>query len=172
MPKDILQVGPLQRGRIRRGRRVSSIHPRIEAELSFDNDRWIYTSEQNWRRETGQPLPTFAAGADVKPTIGEVHLHITARRPLRADREHVANDEHPDNQFRVNRWPTSAGIVGPSSVHTHASRTAAISWKGPPPHRQNERNQSPIIFIAPRGAKKCYCPLLRRPPGSRTNHKS
>jgi hypothetical protein len=28
-----------------------------------------------------------------------------------ADREHVADDEHPDHQFRVNRWPTNAGII-------------------------------------------------------------
>src|SRR5262249_60639036 len=46
-----------------------------------------------------------------KPTIGKVHLHITAQRPLRADRENVADDEHPDHQLRVNRWPPSAGIL-------------------------------------------------------------
>ena len=61
-------------------------------------------------------------------TIGEVHLHITAQRPPRADRERVADDQHPDHQFRVNRWPTSAGIVGrelsadPHQVENHCSR--------------------------------------------------
>jgi hypothetical protein len=30
-------------------------------------------------------------------------------------------------------------------------------------------NQSRIIFIAPRGAKKCFCPLLRRPRGRKSS---
>src|SRR6266851_6324261 len=46
-----------------------------------------------------------------KPTIGEVHLHITAQRPLRADREHVADDEHPDHEHRINRRPTCVRVV-------------------------------------------------------------
>ena len=32
-----------------------------------------------------------------KPAIGQVHGHLTAERPLRADAEHIANDEHPDH---------------------------------------------------------------------------
>src|SRR5262249_56406155 len=31
-----------------------------------------------------------------EPTIGKVHLHLGADTPLRADRKHVANDQHPD----------------------------------------------------------------------------
>src|ERR1700740_2558427 len=47
-----------------------------------------------------------------KPAIGKVHSHVTAQRPLRADREHVADDEHPDHQHRIDRRPTDPRIVG------------------------------------------------------------
>ena len=46
-----------------------------------------------------------------KPAIGKVHSHITAQRPLRADREHIADDEHPDHQHRIDRWPTEPRII-------------------------------------------------------------
>src|SRR5262245_11343653 len=46
-----------------------------------------------------------------KPAIGEVHSHITAQRSLRANRKHVADDEHPDHQHRINRWPTEPRII-------------------------------------------------------------
>src|SRR5512147_3335219 len=46
-----------------------------------------------------------------KPAIGKVHSHITAKRPLRSDRKHVADDEHPDHQHRIDRWPTEPRII-------------------------------------------------------------
>src|SRR3954468_6756977 len=46
-----------------------------------------------------------------EPTIGKVDLDFAAQRPLRADRKHVANDEHPDHQNRIDRWSSSVGIV-------------------------------------------------------------
>jgi hypothetical protein len=62
-----------------------------------------------------------------KPTIGEVHLHIAAQRSLRADREHVADDQHPDHQFRVNRWPTSTGIIR-RQLNTHPRQVEYRSY--------------------------------------------
>src|SRR5262249_13473738 len=47
-----------------------------------------------------------------KPTIGEVYLHLTAQRPLRADRKHVADDQHPDHEPRIDRGPTDPGVIG------------------------------------------------------------
>src|SRR5262249_6147892 len=46
-----------------------------------------------------------------KPAIGKVHSHITAQRPLRSDRKHVADDEHPDHQHWIDRWPTEPRII-------------------------------------------------------------
>src|SRR5262249_53374054 len=47
-----------------------------------------------------------------KPTIGEVYLHLTAQRPLRPDRKHVADDQHPDHERRIDRGPTDPGVIG------------------------------------------------------------
>ena len=46
-----------------------------------------------------------------KPPIREIHLHLRAQPPLRADRKHVANDQHPDHQHRINRGPAGVGVV-------------------------------------------------------------
>src|SRR5215470_6903553 len=40
-----------------------------------------------------------------QPTIGKIHLHLAAERSFRAYREHIANDEHPDHQDRIDRGP-------------------------------------------------------------------
>ena len=46
-----------------------------------------------------------------KPAISKVHLHLTAQRPLRADCKHIANDEHPDHQHRINRGAADPGVI-------------------------------------------------------------
>src|SRR5262249_29044529 len=46
-----------------------------------------------------------------KPAIGKVHSYITAQRPLRSDRKHVADDKHPDHQHWIDRWPTELRII-------------------------------------------------------------
>lgn len=48
-----------------------------------------------------------------KPAIGQIDLHLSADAPLRADGKHVADDEHPDHENRVNRWPPRVRVVGP-----------------------------------------------------------
>src|SRR5512139_2904727 len=37
--------------------------------------------------------------------------HHGKARPLRSDRKHVADDEHPDHQHRIDRWPTEPRII-------------------------------------------------------------
>jgi len=59
-------------------------------------------------RVIGNPVLDAEAA---KPAVSEVHLHLAAQRALRADREHVTEDEHPDHQLRINRRPAGVGIV-------------------------------------------------------------
>jgi hypothetical protein len=46
-----------------------------------------------------------------EPTIGQVDLHFATQRALRAHREGVTYDQHPDHQHRINRWPPQSGVV-------------------------------------------------------------
>jgi len=46
-----------------------------------------------------------------EPAIGEVDLDLAAQRTLRADGEHVADDEHPDHENRINRRTANRRIV-------------------------------------------------------------
>src|SRR4029453_19206427 len=41
-----------------------------------------------------------------KQAIRRVDLNLPADLPLRPDGEHIAVDEHPDHQYRVDRRPT------------------------------------------------------------------
>jgi hypothetical protein len=47
-----------------------------------------------------------------EPAIGQVHLHLAAQQPLRADGKHVADDEHPDHEHRIDRRPAKMRVVG------------------------------------------------------------
>jgi hypothetical protein len=44
-----------------------------------------------------------------KPAIRQVQMHLITQPPLRPDAEAIANQEHPDQQFRINRG--AAGIA-------------------------------------------------------------
>src|ERR1700746_3026197 len=46
-----------------------------------------------------------------KPEIGKVHAHISTYRPMRSDRKHVPDDEHPDHQHRIDRRPAEPRII-------------------------------------------------------------
>src|ERR1700739_3883285 len=46
-----------------------------------------------------------------KPPICQIDLHLGAQSPLRADRKHIANYQHPDHQHRVDRRPTRVRVV-------------------------------------------------------------
>ena len=47
-----------------------------------------------------------------KPAIRQVDPDLAAEQPLRADREHVAEDQHPDHQHRIDRGPAECRIIG------------------------------------------------------------
>jgi hypothetical protein len=46
-----------------------------------------------------------------EPAVRQVHLHLAADRPLRADREHIAKDEHPKHEHRIDRRTAHHGVM-------------------------------------------------------------
>src|SRR4030095_1893434 len=46
-----------------------------------------------------------------EPSICQVHPHLAAYRPLRADREHVAEDQHPKHEHRIDRGTADRRVV-------------------------------------------------------------
>jgi 2-succinyl-5-enolpyruvyl-6-hydroxy-3-cyclohexene-1-carboxylate synthase len=46
-----------------------------------------------------------------EPTIGQVHLHLTAKQPLRADGEDIAHDQHADHEYWINRRAAKLRVV-------------------------------------------------------------
>lgn len=36
-----------------------------------------------------------------EPAIGQVEVHLLAQAPFRADAEQVADQQHPEHQFRI-----------------------------------------------------------------------
>jgi hypothetical protein len=47
-----------------------------------------------------------------EPTIGEVQMHFLAEPPLRADSKAVADDQHSDHQFGIDRRPPDRAVEG------------------------------------------------------------
>src|ERR1700755_2270318 len=60
------------------------------------------------RRMVGYPILDAELA---KPPICQIDLHLRAQPPLRADRKHIANYQHPDHQHRIDRRPTSVRVV-------------------------------------------------------------
>src|ERR1700677_2921196 len=46
-----------------------------------------------------------------KPSVCEIDLHLRTQLSLRADRKHVAHQQHPDHQHRINRRPAGVRVV-------------------------------------------------------------
>src|SRR6202030_4348349 len=46
-----------------------------------------------------------------KPPICQIDLNLSAQPPLRADREHVAHNQHPDHQHRIDRGAACVRVV-------------------------------------------------------------
>ena len=70
-----------------------------------------------------------------KPPVGQIHLHLPAQQPLRANGEHVAEDKHSDHKNRINRGAAKVGVVGrqltvhPRQVqHSSDLAHAMIAW--------------------------------------------
>src|SRR5215216_1943903 len=45
-----------------------------------------------------------------KPAVRQVEVHLLAQPPLRADAKAVADDQHPDQQLRVDRRPPHLAV--------------------------------------------------------------
>src|SRR5271169_3411499 len=52
---------------------------------------------------TIEPKPT-------KPSICQIEMDFLAQAPLGADAEAVPDDEHPDHQLGINRWPSQRAV--------------------------------------------------------------
>jgi hypothetical protein len=46
-----------------------------------------------------------------KPSIGQVQMNFLAKSALRANALAIAQKQHPDHQFRVNRWTPVVTVV-------------------------------------------------------------
>jgi len=47
-----------------------------------------------------------------EPAIGQVQMHFLAESPFRPDAEAIANDQHPDHQFGIDRRPPDRTVEG------------------------------------------------------------
>jgi hypothetical protein len=72
-----------------------------------------------------EPLRHLDAEA-TEPAISEVELDLAAQRAFRADGEHVADDEHPNHQHRIDRRSSGMRIV----------------WRQPGPNPRQIKNAS------------------------------
>ena len=46
-----------------------------------------------------------------EPAIGKVDPDFAAERSFRANRKHIADDQHPQHQHRINRWSAKRRTV-------------------------------------------------------------
>ncbi len=51
-----------------------------------------------------------------EPPIGKVQVHFLAEPAFRADAHAITDDQHPNHQLRIDRWPTCLTVVGPQMV--------------------------------------------------------
>jgi hypothetical protein len=59
----------------------------------------------------GRMVRHFARQAEpAEPPIGEVQMDLLAQSAFRADAVAIADDQHPDQQFRVDRRPPGRAI--------------------------------------------------------------
>src|SRR5439155_5921069 len=59
----------------------------------------------------GRMIGHFAVETlSTKPAIRQVEVHLLAQSPLRADAKAVADDQHANQQLRVDRWPTHLAV--------------------------------------------------------------
>ena len=45
-----------------------------------------------------------------EPSISQIEVDLFAKTPLRADAEAVADDQHSDHEFGINRGPSHAAV--------------------------------------------------------------
>jgi hypothetical protein len=47
-----------------------------------------------------------------KPAIRQIEVDLFAQPPLGADPKAITDDQHPDHQFRIDRWATNRTVKG------------------------------------------------------------
>src|SRR5215475_8262146 len=55
-----------------------------------------------------RPIQTEPA----EPPVGQIEMDLLAQAPLRSDAEAVSDQEYPDHQLGIDRWPTDATVEG------------------------------------------------------------
>ena len=45
-----------------------------------------------------------------KPAVGQIEVDLFAQPPLGSDAEAIADDQHPDHQLGIDRWPTKVAV--------------------------------------------------------------
>jgi len=63
----------------------------------------IFRESRMVRHRAVEPEPA-------EPAVGEVQVDLLAQPPVRADAEAVADDQHPDQQLRIDRRPTHLAV--------------------------------------------------------------
>ena len=47
-----------------------------------------------------------------KPSIGQMQFNFLGQPALRPQTVAVPNNQHPNHQFRINRWPADLAVIG------------------------------------------------------------
>jgi hypothetical protein len=47
-----------------------------------------------------------------KPPIGQIEMDFLAQTPLGADAKAITDDQYPDHQLGIDRWPTHRAVEG------------------------------------------------------------
>ena len=51
-----------------------------------------------------------------KPAICQIEMDFLAQAPLGADAKAITDDQHPDHQFGIDRWPRASAWDGDWSL--------------------------------------------------------
>jgi hypothetical protein len=67
-----------------------------------------------------------------EPPVRQIEVDLFAEAPLGADAEAVADDEHPDHQLGINRWPAQCALErgqlppDPAKLHESVNRAREV----------------------------------------------
>lgn len=77
-----------------------------------------------WCYELRLPSPR-ARAAPAEPAIGKIEMDLLAQSPLGSDAVAVADDQHPEHQFGLNRGP-AGGTVGIGQMRTEFAQIEVV----------------------------------------------
>src|SRR5262249_2319273 len=86
---------------------LAPIRPARRTRIDITKDGALYSC---WR---GPPnIPIIASEAKQSRSGLRVNLDCFVAPSGRADHKHVADDQHPDHEHRIDRGPTDPGVIG------------------------------------------------------------